>query len=125
MDENGISKSVIGAAIEVHSILGVGLLESAHESALAIELEQRGLVFRRQLLLPVQYKGVEVGDGYRVDFLVEERVVVEVKAVSHLAPVHTAQVLTYLRLMGKRLGLLLNFHAESMRAGVKRIANQM
>ena len=123
MDENECSNVVIGAAIEVHRELGIGLLESAYELALAIELEQRGLSFRRQVPLPARYKGVDVGDAYRLDFLVEDVVIVEIKTLPRFAPVHTAQVLTYLRLANKRLGLLLNFHAESMREGVRRIVN--
>lgn len=125
MDENECSKRIIGAAIEVHRVLGVGLLESAYESALAIELASRGLGFERQVSVPVRYKGTDLGDAYRIGLLVEGLVIVEVKAVSALAPIHTAQVLTYLRLSGRKLGLLLNFHAESMRAGTRRIANQL
>ncbi|MCX7072017.1 MAG: GxxExxY protein [Gammaproteobacteria bacterium] len=125
MDENECSKIVIGAAIEVHTELGIGLLESAYEAALAIELAARGLHFHRQLALPARYKGNDLGDSYRVDFLIEDAVIVELKAVIALAPVHSAQVLTYLRLSGKRLGLLFNFHADSLRDGTRRIVNQL
>ena len=125
MDENECSKSIIGAAIEVHRVLGAGLLESAYERAMAVELEQRGIRAARQVLLPVTYKGVELDEAYRIDLLVENRVVVEIKAVLAFAPVHTAQLLTYLRLADKRLGLLLNFHSESMRSGIKRVANNV
>ena len=125
MDENECSKSIIGAAIEVPRVLGVGLLESAYERAMAVELEQRGIRAARQVLLPVTYKGVELDEAYRIDLLVENRVVVEIKAVLAFAPVHTAQLLTYLRLADKRLGLLLNFHSESMRSGIKRVANNV
>ncbi len=125
MDENECSKIIIGAAIEVHNELGAGLLESAYEAALAIEFTERRLQFHRQLALPARYKGVELGDAYRIDFLVEDLVIVELKAVTALAPVHSAQVLTYLRLSGKRLGLLFNFHADSIRNGTCRIVNQL
>ena len=125
MDENECSKSIIGAAIEVHRVLGAGLLESAYERAMAVELEQRGIRAARQVLLPVTYKGVELDEAYRIDLLVENRVVVEIKAVLAFAPVHTAQLLTYLRLADRRLGLLLNFHSESMRSGIKRVANNV
>ncbi|WP_293001671.1 GxxExxY protein [Nevskia sp.] len=125
MDENECSKIIIGAAIEVHNELGAGLLESAYEAALAIEFTDRRLQFHRQLALPARYKGVELGDAYRIDFLVEDLVIVELKAVTALAPVHSAQVLTYLRLSGKRLGLLFNFHADSIRDGTRRVVNQL
>ncbi|TDU27983.1 GxxExxY protein [Panacagrimonas perspica] len=125
MTENEISHSVIGAALEVHRILGVGLLESAYERAMAVELEQRGIRAVRQTLLPVTYKGVELDEAYRLDLLVEDLVIVEIKAVAAFAPVHTAQLLTYLRLANKKLGLVLNFHSESMRSGIKRVANNV
>jgi len=125
VDENECSKSIIGAAIEVHRILGVGLLESAYERAMAVELEQRGIQVAKQTLLPVTYKGIELDEAYRLDLLVENLVVVEIKAVVAFAPVHTAQLLTYLRLANKRLGLLLNFHSESMRSGIRRVANNV
>jgi GxxExxY protein len=125
VDENECSKIIIGAAIEVHNELGTGLLESAYEAAMAIELAQRGLHFHRQLALPARYKGIELGDAYRVDFLVEDLVIVELKAVTTLSPVHSSQVLTYLRLSGKRLGLLFNFHADAIRDGTRRIVNQL
>jgi GxxExxY protein len=123
--ENEISHSVIGAALEVHRILGVGLLESAYERAMAVELEQRGIQVVRQTLLPVTYKGVELDEAYRLDLLVEDLVIVEIKAVAAFAPVHTAQLLTYLRLANKKLGLVLNFHSDSMRSGIKRVANNV
>ena len=123
MDENECSKIIIGAAIEVHGVLGTGLLESAYENALAVELVQRGRRIQRQVVLPARYKGVDISDAYRIDLLVEDQVIIEVKTVLAFAPVHTAQLLTYLRMANKKLGLLLNFHAPSMRAGVKRVAN--
>ncbi len=125
MDENECSKSIIGAAIEVHRVFGAGLLESAYERALAVELEQRGMRYVRQILLPVTYKGIELAEAYRLDLVVEDLVIVEIKAVLALAPVHTAQLLTYLRLADKKLGLLLNFHSESMRSGIRRVANNV
>ena len=125
MHENECSKSIIGAAIEVHRVLGVGLLESAYERAMAVELDQRGMRIEKQILLPAIYKGVELPEAYRLDLLVENLVIVEIKAVAVLGPVHTAQLLTYLRLAGKRLGLLLNFHSESMRSGIRRVANHI
>ena len=125
MDENDCATAVIGAAIDVHRELGVGLLESAYELAMAIELEQRGLRFRRQITLPAVYKGVDLGDAYRLDFLVEDLVIIEIKAVTSLAPIHSAQMLTYLRLTKKRLGMLLNFHANTIREGTRRVVNDL
>ena len=125
MDENDCSNLIIGAAIEVHRELGVGLLESAYELAMAVELEQRGLRFERQIPLAASYKGVALGDAYRIDLLVEGSVIVEIKAVASLAPIHSSQLLTYLRLAHKRLGLLLNFHSGSMRSGIKRVVNRL
>jgi GxxExxY protein len=120
-DEDALSHQVIGAAIEVHRHLGPGLLESAYEECLAYEFAQCGLTFERQKPLPVQYKGVKLDCGFRLDFLVGKLVVVEVKAVEALAPVHSAQVLTYLRLTGCRLGLLLNFNEWRIGDGIKRL----
>ena len=120
-DEDALSHEIIGAAIEVHRHLGPGLLESAYEECLAYEFAQCGLPFERQKPLPVQYKGVKLDCGFRLDFLVGKLVVVEVKAVEALAPVHSAQVLTYLRLAGCKLGLLLNFSEWRMGDGIKRL----
>jgi GxxExxY protein len=114
-----ISDRIIAAAIEVHRHLGPGLLESAYEAALAIEFDQVGMRFGRQLVYPVIYKGRPVAE-HRVDLLVEDTVVVEVKSVAHHEPVFDAQVLTYLRITGKRVGLLLNFHARVLKDGIKR-----
>ena len=122
MDENEVATAVIGAAIEVHRHLGPGLLESAYELALTHELRLRGVPVLRQVTLPVTYKGVELDEAYRIDLVVCDLVLVEVKAVEALTMVHQAQLLTYLRLSGRRLGLLLNFHVDLMRNGVKRIA---
>lgn len=116
-----LTEAVIGAAIEVHRILGPGLLESAYEECLCHELTLRGIPFRRQVALPIVYKGVHLDCGYRMDLVVGDQVVVEVKTVDKLAPVHEAQLLTYLRLAGKSVGLLFNFHAETLKQGLKRM----
>jgi GxxExxY protein len=121
MDEDGLSHEIVGAAIEVHRHLGPGLLESAYEQCLAHELSQRGIPFELQKPMPVQYKGVKLDCGFRLDLLVGALVVVEVKAVEKLAPVHSAQVLTYLKLTGCKLGMLLNFNEQRMANGIKRL----
>ncbi|MBV8879831.1 MAG: GxxExxY protein [Planctomycetaceae bacterium] len=122
-ESNVLSKEIIGAAIEVHRSLGPGLLESIYEECLAHELALRHLTFRRQVALPLIYKGIRLDAGYRLDLLVESRIVVEVKAVEHVLPVHEMQVLTYLRLTRVWLGLLLNFHVGALREGIRRIVN--
>lgn len=109
--------------MRVHSALGPGLLESAYEACLACELEEAGLRVRTQVALPVIYKTIRLDAGYRIDVLVEECVIVEVKTVIKIHPVHEAQLLTHLRLSGHRLGLLLNFYVPHMRDGIKRIVN--
>jgi GxxExxY protein len=121
MDEDALSHEIIGAAIEVHRHLGPGLLESAYEQCLAFELSQRHIPFELQKPLPVEYKGVKLDCGFRLDMLVGGLVVVEVKAVEELAPVHSAQVMTYLRLTGCKLGILLNFNEWRMADGIKRV----
>jgi GxxExxY protein len=120
---NKLSNVVIGAAIEVHRLLGPGLLESAYQQCLAWELGQHGLVVRQQVTVPLRYKQLQIENGYRVDMLVEGEVIVELKSVDGLLPIHTAQLLTYLKLTGLRLGLLLNFKVDVMRSGIKRVAN--
>lgn len=120
-----LSGQVIGAAIEVHRNLGPGLLESIYQEALAAELALRQCAVSREVLVPLHYKGAVLKNGLRLDLLVDNRLVVEVKAVESLLPIHSAQLLTYLRLAGKPLGLLLNFNVETMRQGVKRIVNQL
>ena len=122
MDENALSSSIIGAAIDVHRALGPGLLESVYEECLAYELMSRDIGFERQKALPVQYKTIRLDCGFRLDLLVENIVVVEIKAVEQLAPIHEAQVITYLKLTGCRLGILLNFNVVRLRQGIKRIA---
>jgi GxxExxY protein len=121
MDENELSRLIVGAAIEVHRHLGPGLLESAYEECLARELVLREIPFERQKVLPVIYKGAPVDCGFKLDLLVGGLVVVEVKTVDGWAPVHEAQVLTYLRLTGCKLGILLNFKQRLMRDGIKRV----
>jgi len=120
MDENSLTREVIGAAIEVHKLLGPGLLESAYEECLARELVLRNIRFERQKPAPVVYKDVKLQCGYRMDFLIDGRVVLELKAVEALAPVHEAIVLTYLRLSGCRLGLLINFNVPILKDGIRR-----
>lgn len=124
LTENKISASVIDAAIEVHRVLGgPGLLESIYEDALARELELRNIPFKRQLPVPVLYKGVPVRDALRLDLLVDDRVIIEVKATEKLLKVHPAQVLTYLRLSQRKLGLVLNFGQPLLRDGISRVVN--
>ena len=123
MDENQIGKRLLGCALKVHRTLGPGLLESVYETCLAVELDEAGLTFDRQLTLPVNYNGTIIEAGYRLDLLVERRVVVEVKAIETVAPVHRAQLLSYLRLGDFRLGYVLNFNVALMKDGIHRIAN--
>ena len=121
MTENELTNHIIGPSIEVHRALGPGLLESAYEECLAHELSQRGIPFDRQKPLPVVYRGLKLECGYRADFLVDGRVIVELKAVDALAPIHDAIVLTYLRMSGCKVGLLLNFNVAALRDGIKRL----
>lgn len=114
-----LTEKIIGCAIEVHRVLGPGLLEAIYEVALAIELEHAKLRFQRQLIIPVVYKGTPVGD-HRLDFLVEDAVILELKSVERFEPLFEAQVLTYLRLSGKRRGLLINFNSRLLKDGIKR-----
>ena len=116
-----ITESVIGAAIEVHRGLGPGLLESAYEACLAFELRERGLEVAQQKPLPLVYKGVALDCGYRLDLLVNNLVVVELKAVDRLEPIHQAQVLSYLNLSGYKMGLLINFNVRVLRNGIRRL----
>ena len=118
-----ITDSIIGAAIEVHRALGPGLLESAYEACLAFELAQYGLVVEQQKPLPVVYREVKLDCGYRLDLLVEGRVIVEIKAVNRLAPIHQAQLLSYLKLSGCKVGLLINFNVEVVKDGIRRVVN--
>ena len=123
MDENGIGKIILGCALKVHRTLGPGLLENAYEACLAHEFEKVQLPFQRQLVLPVLYDGQKVELGYRLDLLVADKVVVEVKATEGVAGLHRAQVLSYLRLGQFRLGYVLNFNVSLMKDGVHRVVN--
>jgi GxxExxY protein len=118
--EKELTGQIIAAAIEVHRGLGPGLLESAYQACLAQEFTVRGLSFEQEKPLPVEYKGVRVDCGYRLDFLAAGRVVVELKTVDAIAPVHEAQLLTYLKLTGCRVGLLINFNVPVLKNGIKR-----
>ncbi len=120
---NEISGWVIGAAIAVHRELGPGLLESAYEACLMYELQQRGLRVEQQVYQPVIYKGLKLDCGYRLDLVVEDQVIVELKAVSAILPIHEAQLLTYLKLRKLRLGLLINFNVPLLKNGIKRLLN--
>ena len=120
---NHLTGMILAAAIEVHRVLGPGLLESIYVECLEHELTSRGLRFVRQLTVPITYKGTRLGSSYRVDVIVEDRVIVEVKSVEALAPIHKAQVLTYLRLTGMPAGLLINFNVPRLMDGVKRLIN--
>ncbi|QNN21497.1 GxxExxY protein [Planctomycetales bacterium ZRK34] len=122
---NQLTKNIIGAAIRVHRELGPGLLESAYEAALAYELSDQGLTVVRQKPVPVMYRGQDVGDGYRIDLLVDNQVIVELKTVDRLAPIHEAQLLSYLKLADRRVGLLINFHVNRLTDGVKRMVNHL
>ena len=117
---NAITEQVIGAAIEVHKALGPGLLESAYEECLCRELALRGIPFERQRPLPVEYKGTKLDCGYRLDLVVAGAVIVEIKAVEIIEPIHEAQLLTYLKLGGWKLGLLINFNVPVLKEGIRR-----
>lgn len=119
-----ISRYIIGAAIEVHRTLGPGLLESAYQACLAFELRQLGFNIEEQKALPVVYKEVHLDCGYRMDLVVNDSVIVETKAIEQLAPIREAQLLSYLRLSGKHVGLLFNFHSRMLKDGMKRIVNE-
>lgn len=115
-----ITEEVIGAAIEVHKTLGPGLVESAYEECLCHELHLRGIQFQRQMDLPIVYKGVKLQSGHRVDIVVDDTVVVELKSAENILPIHEAQLLTYLRLSGRRVGLLINFNVPVLKDGIVR-----
>ena len=125
MDINELSSKIIGAAIEVHKALGPGLLESAYEECLCHEFGLRGLSNERQKPLPVIYKGVELDCGYRLDIVVENAIILELKSCEKIEPIHKAQLLTYLKLSGLKLGLILNFNVALMRDGIVRIVNEL
>lgn len=115
-----LSKTVIGCAIEVHRGLGPGLLESAYEQCLAHELRLKGVAFELQKVMPVEYKGVQIDCGYRLDLLVDGKLIIELKAVAAVEPIHEAQILTYLKLAKVKTGLLINFNVPQLRDGIKR-----
>ena len=121
--DRDLTREIIGCAIEVHRVLGPGLLESVYEVALHHELSLRGLEVERQVVVPVAYKGLKLKTGIRLDLKIAGRVVVEVKAVERLHQIHRAQLLTYLKLTGLRIGLLFNFNVEFLRSGVRRVVN--
>ena len=122
MDINDLTGKVIGAAIEVHKILGPGLLESAYESCLCVELDKRNIPYERQKEIPIDYKGTKVDCGFRSDLIVDDRLIVELKARDDLLPIHEAQLLTYLKLMRIKIGLLINFNVLVLKDGIKRLA---
>jgi GxxExxY protein len=119
--EDGLSNRILGAAIEVHRHLGPGLLESAYEESLAKEFSIQGIPFKRQVPVPLIYKGSKLDCGYRLDFLVDDVVIVELKSVEVFAPIHNAQALTYLRLTACKLCMLINFNVPTLRDGIKRV----
>ncbi len=125
MDENMVSRKIIGAAIEVHRTIGPGLLESVYQQCLMRELSLKGLEFSSQVAIRAEYKGLAFDVDYRMDLVVADRVVVELKVVEKLLPVHEAQLLSYLRLSGKKLGLLINFNVAVLKDGIKRIVHQL
>jgi GxxExxY protein len=124
-DINALTEAIIGAAIEVHRHLGPGLLESAYLNCLSKELELRDLSFEKEKTLPVEYKGLNLDCAYRLDLIVEDQVVVELKTVETLLPIHQAQLLTYLKLTGCKIGLLINFNVPVLVKGIKRMINQV
>ena len=123
MELNDITGQIVDAAIKVHTSLGPGLLESTYEACLIYELRKRGLIAKSQVPLPVRYEEVHIEVGYRIDLLVEETVIVELKSVDQIAPIHKAQLLSYLKLSGKKIGLLINFNVELLKNGITRLAN--
>jgi len=119
--EKDLTEQIIGAAIEVHRYLGPGLLESAYQECLCHELSMRGLKFECQKLIPLEYKGIKLDCGYRLDILVEEKIVLELKTVEAIMPVHEAQLLTYLRLTNVKVGLIINFNVPVLKDGIRRM----
>jgi len=125
MNENEISNVILGVAIELHKSLGPGLLESAYENALVYDLMKKGRDVKQQVAMPFIYKEVKLDVGYRIDLIVENKVLIEVKSIEDLAPVHYSQVLTYLRLSKLKLGLLMNFNTKLLKDGIHRIVNNL
>jgi GxxExxY protein len=125
MNENDVAKHIVDVAFHLHSDYGPGLLESVYEAIMAHELNKRGLLVTRQQPIPVVHDGVRMGVGFRADLIVEKKVVVEIKSVEAVSPVHKKQLLTYLRLTDKRLGLLINFNVELIKHGISRVVNRL
>jgi GxxExxY protein len=125
MHENEISKIVSGTAIQLHKTLGPGLLESVYENALSFDLREKRLSVRQQVPMPFEYKGLKQEIGFRIDIMVDNQVLIEVKSVENLAPVHFAQTLTYLKLSGLKLGLLINFNSKLLKEGIHRLVNYL
>ncbi len=125
MELNQISGAVIDSAMKVHTALGTGMLESTYEICLIHELKKRKFIVQSQLALPVMYDGIKLDGGYRIDLLVENAVIVELKAVERILPIHEAQLLSYLKLSGKKLGLLLNFNVVHLKNGIRRMVNNI
>lgn len=125
MDENELSYNVIGIALELHRNIGPGLLESTYENALAFDLREAGFAVHQQVSMPFHYKEVKMDVGYRLDIIVENKLIIEVKSVEVLAPVHYSQLLTYLKLSNLKLGLLINFNTKLLRDGIHRVVNNL
>jgi len=125
MNENELSYKIIGIALELHKNIGPGLLESTYENALAYDLREAGLKVQQQLAMPFIYKEIEMDVGYRLDLMIENLVIMEIKSIENLAPVHFAQTLTYLKLSGLKLGLLINFNCKTLKEGIHRIVNNL
>ncbi|SOC78654.1 GxxExxY protein [Salinimicrobium sediminis] len=125
MTENELSYRIIGSALELHRKIGPGLLESAYENALAFDLRKAGFDVQQQVPMPFLYKEVKMDVGYRIDLWVNNKVIIEIKSVENLAPVHFSQLLTYLKLSGLKLGLLMNFNTKSLKEGIHRIVNDL
>jgi GxxExxY protein len=124
LDEiNKITEKVIGCAIEVHRNLGPGLLESAYQECLKYELKLNNIKFESEVPISINYKGLKIGFAFRADFIIEDKIIIELKAVEDIHPVHSAQLLTYLKLTGKKIGLIINFNVEVLKNGIKRRAN--
>lgn len=125
MTENDISREIIGACIKIHKLLGPGLLESTYQQCLCYELKKTGFTIECEKLVPLVYEEITIGCGYRIDILVEQKVVIELKSVDELSDVHGAQLLTYLKLGGYKLGLLINFNEILLKDGIRRIVNRL
>jgi GxxExxY protein len=122
METDFLTQKVVGCAIEVHKELGLGLLESSYECCLMYELAKAGIVAKKQVVLPINYKGMLIESGYRIDILLPEKLIIELKAVDKLLPIHTAQMITYLKLSDIKTGLLINFNVQKLTNGLKRIS---